>query len=85
MTYLRPHTEEWFRALQMAEPIEAALVAQMIRWVGREQICSVCGAEDTRDYKVIARLFAPDVGATMRLCDHCREVRRRYGESFAAL
>jgi len=83
MNYLTPHTAEWFAALESCNAAQAAAAKQIIKLAGRTDVCSVCGDEPATDYKVVGMQFTPSTGATTRLCDDCREVRRTmYVESF---
>ena len=83
MNYLRPHTAEWFSALESCDSTQAAFTKQIIDLAGRTDVCSVCGDAPASDYKVVGAQFSPLIGATIRLCDDCREIRRTTnGESF---
>jgi hypothetical protein len=75
MTYLVPHTPEWFKALKALNPAQAAITKQLIDLAGQVDVCSGCGDFPTRDYKVVGVSFRPGVDATIRLCDDCREIR----------
>jgi hypothetical protein len=75
MTYLTPHTNEWFIALESFDGKQAAMTKQILGLAGRNDVCSVCGDEPASNYKVADRQFSPTVGATIRLCDDCREIR----------
>ena len=76
MTYLTPHTAEWFSALESSNPNQAAMTRQIISSAGRSDVCSVCGDTPATDYKVVGAQFSTAIGASIRLCDDCREIRR---------
>ena len=41
--YLRPHTPEWFTALEIWDPPKAAMTRIAIECAGSPDVCSVCG------------------------------------------
>jgi hypothetical protein len=86
MTYLTPHSKEWFAALAKVNPQEAAHTKQLIKSAGSPDICSMCGGEEPRDYHVTNRWFTGAVPATYRLCGDCLSTRATTeGEQFAPL
>jgi hypothetical protein len=83
MEYLKPHTEAWFAALSSGNRGQAEMTKQMISMSGKEDCCSVCGDEESVAYKVVGARFTDEIGATIRLCEECREIRRStQGESY---
>jgi len=83
MEYLKPHTEAWFVALRSCNANQADMTEQMISLSGKDDCCFVCGDEEATDYKVVGERFNDKIGATIRLCDDCREIRRStQGESY---
>ena len=55
----------------------------IIEAAGSNEVCSVCGDLPAADYKVIGVNFSEQIGASIRLCDDCREIRRDgYAESY---
>jgi hypothetical protein len=70
MTYLTPHSKEWFAALAKVNPQEAAHTKQIIKSAGRSDVCSLCGGEPARDYQVTNKWFG-NSPATFRLCCDC--------------
>lgn len=86
MRYLTPHTPEWFTALELCNQEQASATRQVVQLAKGVDVCSICGDRPTIDYKIVGTQFASGTGATIRLCDDCREVRRSvYGESFIRL
>ena len=84
--YPRPHSPEWFRALDASNPTQAAHTRQIIASAGRDDVCSVCGDDPAEDYKVIGSSFSAKAVASIRLCGDCREIRiEMHGEQFAPL
>ena len=75
-TYLKPHTEEWFKALENANPRQAAHVREIISLSGSTEVCSMCGDETKKDYKYMGPGAAKAPVTTARLCDDCVEIRR---------
>ena len=85
MKYMTPHTDEWFTSYGAVDPAKVAFTKQIIGLAGRDDVCSVCGDHPASDYKVVGVKFNPDIGATIRLCDGCRDIRRSGGEVFQPL
>ena len=86
MTYMIPHTSEWFKALEALDPAQAAMTKQLIDLAGKVEVCSACGDFPTTDYRVVGVSLAPGVDATIRLCDDCRGIRTvTQGESYEPL
>ena len=86
MTYITPHSPEWFKGLEELNPMQAAMTKQIIEVAGKSEVCSICGDYPTTDYKVVGVSFRPGVDATIRLCDDCRDIRREtQGESYEPL
>ena len=48
---LRPHTEEWFAALEVWNPKQAAMTRMVIASAGAPDVCSICGDDPARDYR----------------------------------
>jgi len=79
---LTPHSEEWFRALAAWNPHQAQHSRQIISASGRLDICSVCGDEPARDYRLIGHDIPDGAISTLRLCNDCWRIRKAmYGES----
>ena len=86
MNYLKPHTEEWFKAMQSVNPAQAVFTKQIIELAGSPEVCSVCGDGQAKDYKVNGRMFNSQVGVSVRLCDDCKTIRHaQTDESFSEL
>ena len=82
---LRPHTPEWFAALEIWDPPKAAMVRIAIEQVGSLAVCSVCGDDPARDFRLEHRQRLPSGVDTLRLCDGCLKIRTQHGESFVLL
>lgn len=83
--YLKPHSSEWFRALEAYNPAQAAATRQIIALAGRDDVCSICGDHPSSDYQLGGEHLDRDAVATIRLCDDCRDIRKRmYGETIVA-
>ncbi len=84
--YYKPHTKEWFAALNKVNPQQASQTEQIIKLAGSKNVCSVCGDEESREYQILKMKFARDVVASIRLCDDCRQIRGdTMGENFVPL
>lgn len=80
--YLRPHTPEWFAALEVWDPPQAAMTRKAIELGGSPDVCSICGDDPARDYRLEEALRPAGGVDTLRLCDDCLNIRQRSGESF---
>jgi hypothetical protein len=86
MTYLIPHSHEWFKALARINKQQAAQTRQIVSLAGRVDVCGVCGDDPAKDYEILGVTFAPGVPATIRLCEDCKTIReRQYDEKFRAI
>ena len=84
-SHLTPHMPEWFAALDSWDPPQALMTRKIIELTGRTDVCSVCGDDPARDYR-LEEGHRPAGGVdTLRLCDDCVRIRRASGEPFAAL
>jgi hypothetical protein len=72
----KPHTREWFKALERTNPQQAAMTRRALTVAGREDGCSVCGDVPATNLKLVSPPPAPDAVATLRLCGDCRTIRR---------
>ncbi|MFI4976344.1 MAG: hypothetical protein ACHP84_17560 [Caulobacterales bacterium] len=80
--YARPHSAEWFAALEVFNPRQAAITRTIIELAGRDDVCSVCGDDPASDYRLTAQDLSDDAVATLRLCDDCHEISAMNGEHF---
>jgi hypothetical protein len=71
---LTPHSDEWLAALEKVAPMQAAQTLRILRSAGTDDVCSVCGDEKPKDYRIVSKLptGAPN---TIKLCDDCRRIR----------
>src|SRR5450830_354974 len=82
---LRPHTPEWFAALELWNPSQAAMTRAAIEVSGNAAVCSICADNPARDYRLEVS-GRPAYGVdTLRLCDDCLEIRATMGDYFAPL
>lgn len=82
---LRPHTPEWFAALEIWDPPKAEMTRQVVKCFGSVEVCSICGDNPARDYR-LEEAQRPAGGVdTMRLCEDCLGIRRAVGEVFEPL
>lgn len=82
--YPKPHSKEWFAALQAFNPVQAAHTRTILEAAGREDVCSVCGDSPAEELKIVGS-DAPPL-ASIRLCKDCRTMRASLqGESYEPL
>lgn len=79
---LLPHSPEWFATMRLWDPVKAAQTKFVVEDAGRDGVCSICGDDPARDYR-LEKSFRPAGGAdTLRLCDEgqwaSRSKRFRY-------
>lgn len=81
--FLKPHSPEWFSALERINPVQAVQTRKILSLAGRNDICSICGDEHSTDYKLVSEQTTSGVVSTLRLCEDCLNIRRSmYGEKF---
>lgn len=79
---LKPHSSEWFSALNIWDSAQAAQTRQMILLAGSIDVCSICGDDDARDYQLPEKHRPTKGVGTLRLCDDCLKLRRGNSEPF---
>lgn len=83
---LTPHTEEWFASLINWNPRQAAQTRLILEKTGSDAVCSVCGDDPVRDYRLVGPGVPDAVVCTLRLCNDCWRIRAEmYGESLALM
>lgn len=81
--FLKPHSKEWFDQLEKLNPAQAAQTKQIINLAGTEDICSICGDEESKDYKLESSEIAPGAVSSLRLCNDCVQIRNNmHGENY---
>lgn len=81
--YLKPHSPEWFAALTRVNPNQAAQTKQILSLAGRDDVCSICGEDPAKDYKLAGAQTTSVSVATLRLCKDCLGIRRtQFGEHY---
>ena len=81
--FLKPHSKEWFEAPEKQNPAQASQTKQIISMAGSDDVCSVCGDEESKDYKLEGSEAAPGIAVSLRLCDDCLGIRKSmHGEKF---
>lgn len=82
---LQPHTPAWFEALALWDPMQAEMVRGAIAAAGHANVCSVCGDDPARDYR-LAEAYRPPAGVdTLRLCNDCLAIRQAMDEPYEPL
>jgi len=85
-TYLKPHSPEWFEALEKSNPKQAAQTRQILSVAGREDVCSICGDEPAREYALVDEQAVWIIVSTLNLCKDCLDIRRDvHRENFVLL
>ena len=83
---LVPHTEEWFAALAAWNPQQATHTRSILQQAGSDAVCSVCGDEPARDYRLVGPGVPNGAISTLRLCKDCWRIRAEmHAESLALL
>ncbi|MFZ2285993.1 MAG: YiiX/YebB-like N1pC/P60 family cysteine hydrolase [Bacteroidales bacterium] len=83
---LTPHTDEWFAALAAWNPQQAAHTRLILQQSGNDAVCSVCGDDPVRDYRLVGPGVPDGAICTLRLCNDCWRIRSEmHGESLALL
>ncbi|OIQ97589.1 hypothetical protein GALL_203480 [mine drainage metagenome] len=83
---LTPHTSEWFAALAAWNPQQATHTKSILQQSGSDAVCSVCGDEPAKDYRLIGPGVPDGVICTLRLCSDCWQIRAEmHAESLALL
>jgi len=86
MSYLTPHSKEWFDALNRINPEQAAATKKIISLARSAEVCGVCGDDPAHDYEVVGVAFAAWIPATIRLCGDCKSIREDiHGEQFISI
>jgi hypothetical protein len=68
---LRPHTPQWFTALELWDPNQAGHTRSVIEAAGSSAVCSICGDTPAKDYR-LGESDRPPYGVdTFRLCRDC--------------
>jgi hypothetical protein len=84
--YPKPHSRDWFRALEAFNPEQAAMTKKILELAGRDDVCSFCGDDPAKDYQLVGEHFEKDTVTTIRLCDDCRRIRESmYNEKFVPM
>lgn len=80
---VRPHSPEWFSALEAWDPPQARHVREIVAAARTPDVCSICGDDPAQDYRLPKRFRTPAGVDTLRLCDDCLGMRRtRMGEPY---
>jgi hypothetical protein len=79
----KPHSPEWFAALEAFNPQQAAHTQQIVKLAGSSDVCSVCGDDPASAYKLTAPNMPAKAVGTIKLCADCLKLRSAAGESFA--
>lgn len=79
--YSKPHSPEWFAALKVMNPSQAAHTRSLVETAGRNDICSVCGDSPAEELRIVGG-DTPAL-SSIRLCQDCRTIRAAtLGESY---
>lgn len=81
----KPHSEEWFAALQLRNPTQATMTRATLAAAGSANVCSICGDDPATDVRLVEDGIRLQDSLTFKLCDDCREIRSARGEQFKPL
>ena len=77
---LRPHTAQWFAALEPWDPHQAGFTRSVIETAGSSEVCSICGDYPASVYR-LGESDRPPYGVdTFRLCRDCFGTRTDTGQ-----
>jgi hypothetical protein len=79
---LKPNSKAWLDALAKQNPTQASVTSALIEAAGHEEVCSICGAEPSAEYRKMGSTADVD---SFRLCADCRASRERQGKHFEPL
>ncbi len=83
---LTPHTEEWFAALFAWNPMQATHTRSVVALAKSATVCSICGDEPARNYRLIGPGIPARAVYTLRLCNYCWRIRgEMHNESLALM
>jgi hypothetical protein len=85
VTAIQPHSPDWFAALDVWDPPQAAMTRMAISTATRPDVCSICGDDPAADYRLDRRTRAPAGIDTLRLCEDCHKHRLAFGEVYFPL
>jgi hypothetical protein len=81
--FLRPHSPEWFEAMYISRPDEAAHTSWILRIAGLDAACGNCGSRFAADVRLVDDADLPrDAVVTRRLCETCIKLKADAGEVF---
>jgi hypothetical protein len=84
--YLKPHSAEWFAALDKVNPVQAGQTREILSLAGRDDVCSICGGHPAADYRLPEDQTTSASANTLRLCQDCVNIRREiHGEKLLPL
>jgi hypothetical protein len=75
MIRLPPHTDAWFTALKMFNPLQAGHTRLIVECAGTTECCSICGDTPALDYEVTGKAIEATAVVTYRLCNDCLEIQ----------
>lgn len=85
MERVEPHSDMWFSIVDRVEPMLGMLARNAIEQENSKEVCSSCGDEPARDYRIINSAEAMPGVPALRLCDDCYGIRLRKGEKLELL
>lgn len=68
---LKPHTEEWFIAMERVNPTQAKVTRMIVETAGTSEVCSLCGIPADSDFEKPDKTFLDGSPMTFRLCRFC--------------
>lgn len=72
--YVKPHTAEWFAAMDRMDPRQATQTREALGQSGHNDGCSICGDGPAADCRMTDPQPAPGAVGTLRLCEDCHTI-----------
>lgn len=76
MEQIEPHSAYWYSIIDRVEPRLAALSRIVVDAEGSVDVCSSCGDQPARPYRLANSAETMPGVPSLRLCDECVEIRR---------
>ncbi|PXA90877.1 hypothetical protein DMC47_27055 [Nostoc sp. 3335mG] len=75
MEQIEPHSEHWFGIVDVVNPDVAATARMVVAAAGNNCVCSVCGDDPSRPYRLANGAQTLSGVPSLRLCDDCFNIR----------
>jgi Permuted papain-like amidase enzyme, YaeF/YiiX, C92 family len=82
---LVPHSSEWIASLAAWDRAQADHTRHILQLAGRSDVCSICGDNPVKDYRLAEEARAAGGPNTLRLCSDCLGTRQSDDEPWYEL